>query len=247
MTMTKTREDAQSTTENYKYDEVTDSELFTVAIEEKKITQDAFKTYVAAKMEHHIYEAMTNEELKSVYLNAIKEANTTLGTSYKPMRISDMTKRLKRCKHCDQLFIDLSLRNQTPTCSRLIAFDSNNNIMHRNNQILTECLREYQAKQRRTTDDNRSVAEYREVDISVFTAVMDENGNIVDRGKRRPQDEAVSLPVFDSIRGVFDEYWNVKDQQKYDALDDYTKQAVTPSAVTVYTIDEYNERNKGAE
>lgn len=240
---TKTKQDAQSITTLNKYDEMNDRFSLTSEL----ITQDAFNLYIGAKMEHHIHEAMPKDDLKTLYLNVVKETNTTLGTSYKPMRISDMTKRLKRCKHCDQLFIDLSLRNQTPTCSRLIAFDSDNNIMYRNNQMLTECLREYQAKQRRTTDDARSVAEYREVDISLFTGVMDEQGNIVDKGKRRPNNEAISLPVFDSIRGVFDEYWNVKDQAKYDALDDYTKQAVTPSAVTIYTIDEYNKRIKGAE
>lgn len=232
----------QSTTVRNNDEEVTTkSALLNAAIDNELITLEAFNLYVGARLQEYLYESISEIDLKTLYKDVHTQANEELKTAFKIPRYKMYTNRLKRCAHCNDLYFDLSVRNQTTCCNKKIAFNDGK-VMYRNNVILSECYRQYCAKNRRKTTDSKSVAQFRVVPINSFFAVMDENGNIVTNGKRRRQDEPTSLPVFDEVRGVFDKFWNVKNQDKYDALDDYTKAAVTPSDVTVYTIEEFNKR-----
>ncbi|TDM20996.1 hypothetical protein ETI01_10685 [Macrococcoides caseolyticum] len=232
---------AQNLTEIIKYEEVSTLDMMlTKAVDHSLITVDAFNLYLGAKLELYLYESVSESELKRVHKEVHEQANVELNTSFKLPRYTSYLKRLKRCAHCNALYFDLSSKNKTVTCNRNIAFDCDNKIMQRHGVILTECYREYSKARRRISSDNRSVARHREVSIESFASVMDENGNIVSNGKRRPQDESIYIPIFDSVKGIFDDTWSVKKSQKYHELDEYTRNAVKPSEVITYHISELN-------
>lgn len=188
-----------------------------IAIKHQLITETAFKLYVGGSMEQYLRYKMPHEDLYALYIEKHNEANRTLKTSYKPMRIHDSTKRLKRCKHCNKLFFDMSLRNQAPCCNRNVAYDKDNRLMQRNGVILSKCYQEFDSKRKRTTDDNRSVPLYLERNIDGLLGKLDNAGNIVTDGKVRRNRKRISVKL------------------NADYIAD-TK----PSSVTVYSIDELN-------
>lgn len=225
-------------------------------IKAEDIKEEYFKIYVAGLMEPSIEFIEDAEQLNTLLKKTYKEANATLGTKFKKPRIKkeNIPKRLKDCVTCGQPFFDISVKNKVKTCHRSIFFGRNGRQIFEGDTLVTECRREYRAAPHRKEKNIFALSgEMPRDDNVVSTPIedladkIDENGNSVNKGKRRTVSVdnkndygayggSIQMDVEKAIVGVFHNDGTIKDKEKYDALPDWAKEAHKPSEVSKYNV-----------
>lgn len=218
---------------------ISDSAISLDSIKKNDLTNEKLALYISAKIEEFLYDDMTADDVITLIEGAYRDASNLFKLDIKAPNIKrqNVLKRLKRCATCNQLFYDLTARNQSTCCNRNFSYDSQGRLLMRNGKLLSECHREKLNGTRRTKDE-RSVSDSRIITMPVESLKVDDEGNVMKTGKRRHsygyKGAAIRLPHYSAIAGVFDEYFNIKDQAAFDALDDDIKKAVMPSECITY-------------
>lgn len=216
-------------------------------MESEKITGEDFKIYLSAILEDVLDGSHSNDSIALLIKDITSLFNEKYGTKINAPRFKEPSKRVKYCLNCQKIFFDISKKNQVKTCHRAFAYDGKGTAMFRNGVRLSHCYQEYSNSKRREetveyffdmdAGKSKSVADSNQV-YSDF-ANIDANGEQVKSGKVRtvsiddvPDHGAYGGLIklsYDYMRtGIFDEYNNVKDWDKFNTLPEHVKDLYLP-------------------
>ena len=178
----------------------------------------------------------TNDEILELVNDRTEYLNVKWQTSHKLPKFTNVEKRLKRCEHCQNLFFDITSKNQSVACSILPARTSTGENVHLNGKKISECYRELRNEKKRVDVDyrrgdgfssSRSVPDHLTVPIGAsLERRLKDDGTITTNNKRVTQnfddmDEQYSEHVrytSDITKGIIGDFGKVLDAKKYKEL-----------------------------
>lgn len=190
----------------------------------------------------------TNDEIIELVEDRADYLNAKWQTNHELPKFKNVDKRKKRCEHCQNLFFDITSKNQSKACSILPARTNTGEYVHLNGKRISECYRELRNDKKRVEHDQRrwdlfsasqSVPDRFIVPISKgIERRLKSDGTITTNNKRVTQNfddmnEQYSEHVrytSDVTKGIIGDFGKVLDAKKYKELDSVYK----PSKVRKY-------------
>ena len=192
----------------------------------------------------------TNDEILELVNDRAEYLNAKWQTNHELPKFKNVDKRIKRCEHCQNLFFDITSKNQSKACSILPARTNTGEYVHLNGKRISECYRELRNEKKRVDIDyrrgdgfssSRSVPDHLTVPIGAsLERRLKDDGTITTNNKRVTQnyddmDEQYSEHVrytSDITKGIIGDFGKVLDAKKYKELDSVYK----PSKVKKFNI-----------
>ena len=192
----------------------------------------------------------TNDEILELVEDRAEYLNDKWQTSHKLPKFTNVDNRKKRCEHCQNLFFDITSKNQSKACSILPARTNTGENVHLNGKKISECYRELRNEKKRVDVDyrrgdgfssSRSVPDH--LTISLGASIerrLKSDGTMITNNKRVTQnfddmDEQYSEHVrytSDVTKGIICDFGKVLDAKKYKELDSVYK----PSRVSKFNV-----------
>lgn len=192
----------------------------------------------------------TNDEILELVEDRADYLNKKWNTNHELANFKNIDKRKKRCEHCQNLFFDITSKNQSKACSILPARTASGAYVHLNGKKISECYRELRNDKKRVDVDLRrwdlfsasqSVPDHLIVPIGAsLERRLKDDKTLTTVNKRITQNfddmneqysEHVRYPS-DIIKGVIGDFGKVLDAKKYKELDSVYK----PSKVKRFNV-----------
>ena len=192
----------------------------------------------------------TNDEIIELVEDRADYLNAKWQTNYELPKFTNVEKRKKRCEHCQNLFFDITSKNQSKACSILPARTASGAYVHLNGKKISECYRELRNDKKRVDVDLRrwdlfsasqSVPDHLIVPIGAsLERRLKDDKTLTTVNKRVTQNyDDMDEQYWEHVRytsditqGIIGDFGKVLDAKKYKELDSVYK----PSRVKQFNV-----------
>ena len=192
----------------------------------------------------------TNDEILELVEDRADYLNKKWNTNHELANFKNIDKRKKSCEHCQNLFFDITSKNQSKACSILPARTASGAYVHLNGKKISECYRELRNDKKRVDVDLRrwdlfsasqSVPDHLIVPIGAsLERRLKDDKTLTTVNKRVTQNyDDMDEQCWEHVRytsditqGIIGDFGKVLDAKKYKELDSVYK----PSKVKKFNI-----------